>query len=117
MDPAQAIGTPLLTASVAAITVIYAAAVTWMTRSIYRMTPELAQVQLFRKLRTLQNSILFMGLGLIIGMVLMTLFVSAVDMPDLAWAAGGVIAGIFFWYGLVTYSTVFHVPRSPAKKP
>jgi hypothetical protein len=46
-------------------------------------------------------------------MVLMTLFVSDVVLPDLAWAAAGLLAAVLFWYGLVQYSRVFHVPRRP----
>ncbi len=112
MDPQQALGNPLLIAGVAGITITYAAAVAWMTYSIYRVTPELLQVQLFRKMRVLQNSVLTMGLGLIVGMVLVTLFISDLALPDVAWGALAASAAAIFWYGLYGYSRVFRVPRS-----
>jgi hypothetical protein len=109
------LGNPILIVAVASVTAACAAAIAWMAYSVYRMTPELLQVQLFRKHRLLENSVLLMGVGLVIGMVLMTLFVSDVTLPDLAWAAVALVAAILFWYGLVQYSRVFHVPRRRIK--
>ncbi len=111
MDPQQLIGTPLITMVVATIAATLALAVVWMAYSVYRMTPELLQVQLFRKHRLLENSVLFMGVGLIVGMVLLTLFVSNLALPDLVWIGIALVPGVLFWYGLVQYSRVFHVPR------
>lgn len=113
MDPQQALGNPLLVVGVASVTATYALAVAWMTYSIYRVTPELLQVQLFRKMRILQNAVLTMGLALILGMVLVTLFVSNVDLPDAVWGVLAGVAAAIFWYGMYSYSRVFRVPRHP----
>lgn len=111
MDPQQAIGNPLLIAGVASVTAVFGAAVAWMTYSIYRVTPELLQVQLFLKMRILQNSVLTMSVALILGLALVIVFVSNVDLPDVVWGAmAAVVAGIFY-YGLYGYSRVFRVPR------
>lgn len=116
MDPAALLGQPILIAAVAAVTATYAGAVAWMTYAIYRTTPELLQVQLFRKMRTLQNSVLFMGLGLVVGMVLLSVFMADLVLPDPVWAAAGLAAAGLFWYGLITYSRVFRVPKDrPAR--
>ncbi len=114
MDPQQMIGSLWVTVISGAVTVAYCAALAWLTYSIYRMTPELLQVQLFRKLRTLQNSVFAMGLGLMVWMVLTTLFVSNVDLPDAVWAAGVVLAAGFLAYGMYRYSGVMSVPRQRA---
>lgn len=111
MDAQELIGSPLLTAAVTAVTITLAAAVAWLTYSIRRATPELLQVQVFRKLNLLQNSVLAMGVALVLGMVLVTLFLAGVDLPALAWGGAGVVAGILFWYGMYEYSTVFRVPK------
>ncbi len=117
MDPATLIGQPILIVAIVAVTVTYAGAVAWMTYAIYHTTPELLQVQLFRKMRTLQNSVLFMGLGLVVGMALLTVFMADLVLPDPVWAAGGLAAAGLFWYGLITYSRVFRIPRDrPAQR-
>ncbi len=111
MDPRQALGNPLLVGGVVAVTVLYALAVVWMTYSIYRTTPDLLQVQLFRKMDLLRRSVMAMGLGLIVGMVLVILFVSDLNLPDAVWGILAGIAALIFWYGLVGYAKVFRVPR------
>jgi len=116
MDAQQLLGNPVLTAMVGSMTIIFASAVALMTYSIYRMTPELLQVQLFRKLRLLRNSVLLMGIGLIGGMILITVFVANVPLPDVAWGGGAAAAAILFWCGMFGYSRVFHVPGPAAKR-
>ncbi len=116
MNPESVLGQSYLILAVAAVTVTYSAAVAWMVFAIYRTTPELLQVQLFRKMRILQNSVLFMGLGLVVGMVLLTVFVADVSLPDVLWAAGGLAAAALFWYGLIGYSRVFRVPRDRTRR-
>lgn len=112
MDAAQVLGNPLLILGVASVTVAYALAVAWMAYSIRRVTPELLQVRVFHNLATLQNSVLFMGMGLSLGMVLVTLFLSNLDLPVVAWAAVAALAAGVFWYGTLQYSRVFHVPKA-----
>ena len=116
MDAAEVVGNPLLIAGVASVTVTYVLAVAWMSYSIRRVTPELLQVQVFHKLKSLQDSVLFMGLGLSVGMVLVTLFLANLDLPGFGWASLGALAAGVFWYGTVQYSRVFHVPRGPIRR-
>jgi hypothetical protein len=116
MDAQQMLGNPVLTASVASITIIFASAVALLTYSIYRVTPEVLQVQLFRKLKLLRNSVLLMGIGLIGGMILITVFIANVPLPDPAWEVGAAAAAILFWTGLFGYSRVFHVPGHKAER-
>lgn len=115
MQPQEVLGNPLLIAAVGATTVTYAIAVAWIASTIYRAPPDLLQVQLFRKLRDLQNSILLMGIGLVVGLTLTTLFIANLGLPDYAWVAGAAVAAVLFWYGLFRYSSVFRVPRDAPK--
>lgn len=117
MDPRELLGNPLIVAAVAAATATFGLAVAWLTYSIYRVTPELLQVQIFRKLKVLRNSVLFMGLALILGMVLITLFVSNAALPDFVWGAGSGAAAILFWYGMFGYASAFRIPRSRTRSP
>ena len=116
VDASQVIGNPLLTLGVSIITVTYVLAVAWMSYSIRRVTPELLQVRVFHKMRELHNSVRFMGLGLALGMALLTLFVSNLDLPEAAWGVAAAAAAIVFWYGTLEYSRVFHVPRRSARE-
>ncbi len=112
MDPSQVIGSSWVVGISAAVTIAYCAGLTWLTYSIYRVTPELLQVRLFRKLRALQNSVLYMGLGLMVWMVMTTLFISNISLPDAVWVAGVVFAGGFLGFGMYQYSSVMSVPRA-----
>ncbi len=111
MDPAQLIGSPWVVVIATAVTIAYCTGLCWLTYSIYRVTPELLQLRLFRKLRSLQNSILFMGMGLMVWMVLTTLFVSDVILPDAVWAVGVVFAAGLLALGMYQYSSVMSIPR------
>ena|SRR5438552_6274215 len=64
----------------------------------------------------LGNSVLLMGIGLIGGMILITVFVANVPLPDVAWGGGAAAAAILFWCGMFGYSRVFHVPGHAAKR-
>jgi hypothetical protein len=115
MDPQQLIGNPAITDIAAVVTIAYTAGVAYMTHSIYRATPELLQVQLFRKLRVLQRGVLIMGLGLMDWMVFTTLFIANVALPDAVWAAGATVALILLGFGMYEYSSVLSVPRGPSR--
>lgn len=114
MDPRQFIGDPWVTWIATAVTIAYCGGLGYMSYSIYRITPELLQVRLFGKLRALQNSVLTMGLGLMVWMVLTTLFVADVVMPDVMWLAGVVAAAALLGLGMFQYSQVLSVPRGHA---
>ena len=116
MDPSVLIGTPWVTAIAAAVTVAYSLGIGWLIYSIYRMTPELLQVQLFRKQRPLINSVTSMGLGLLVWMVMTTLFIANVTLPDPFWIAGGLLAAFLLAYGMYRYSQVMRVPRGPSRR-
>ena len=111
MDAQELIGTPLLVDAVAGVTVAFALTVAWIAYPIRRVAPELLQLQLFRKIEALHVSVLAMAVGLVGGMVLMTLFLANLSLPDYAWMAGAVVSSGLFWYGLFGYSNVFRVPR------
>lgn len=112
MDPSQVIGSPVVIAIAAAVTVAYCAGLGWLTYSIYRITPELLQLQLFRKLRALQNSVATMGLGLMVWMIFTTLFVADLTLPDALWVAGVVVALGLLGFGMYQYANVMSVPRA-----
>ncbi len=111
MDPSQLIGSPWVVVIASVVTIAYCAGLFWLTYSIYRVTPELLQLRLFRKLRALQNSVLFMGLGLMVWMVMTTLFISNVALPDAVWVIGVVFAAGFLGLGMYQYSNVMSIPR------
>src|SRR5205823_10314375 len=43
------------------------------------------------------------GIGLIGGMILITVFVANVPLPDVAWGGGAAAAAILFWCGMFGY--------------
>ena len=114
VDPSQLIGSPWVTWIAAGVTVAYCAGLGWMTYSIYHVTPELIQVRLLRDLRALQNSVLSMGLGLMVWMMLTTLFIADITLPDPVWIVGGGVSAGLLALGMYQYSGVMSVPRSPA---
>ncbi len=111
MDPSQLIGTPWVIGIAVAVTIAYCAGLTYLTFSIYQATPELLQLRLFGKLRALQNSVLYMGLGLMVWMVVTTLFISDVTLPDPVWITCGLFAAGFLALGMYQYSNVMSIPR------
>src|SRR5574340_1363941 len=111
MDPSQLVGNPWVTAVAAAVTTAYVAGVAYMAYSIYRTTPELLQVQVFKKLRILQRGVLSTALGLMDWMVFSTLFMANVALPDVVWAVGAGAAAALLGLGMFWYSNVLSVPR------
>ncbi|HYM40034.1 MAG TPA: hypothetical protein VEY12_07825 [Thermoplasmata archaeon] len=113
MNPSQMIGSPWVTYIAGAVTLAYCAGLGWLVFSIYRMTPELLQLQLFRKVRGLQNSVTTMGLGLMVWMVMTTLFVADITLPDPVWILGLVLAAGLLGLGMYRYARVMSIPRTP----